>query len=484
MAALMPEPIEFADFCSPAYRLETPNAASSVMRNWCLEVVERGPRTGKMRMRPTPGLRAFSILPDAPVRGLLRIDGGNRLFAVGGSTVYEVFPDGTFQALTGNVANSTRPAIMATNGFQLAIASGGFGYLVSGGTPGTVDPISYSTDGSPVRAASIDFLSQFFVAALLDSKTVTSSRPAPNGGTWDGEAAVKEGYPDNIARVFADNQTLWLYGFDTMEPWVGNPAVGGFPFASQNVVLKFGTSAPYSVAGAQGYRFWLQRDEVYSATGMQPERISDYGVETAIQSYGDTSDAEGFCQPSGGHLYYFLSFPSANRTWVYDVSTKSWHERLYFSGGQYSRFRGRVYANAFKKDLVGDYQTGAIYEMSDSLYTDDGTPVRRQRTCPYITGMNQNLPYATLELDMDTGIGLSVEPDAAGVDPQIILRYSDDRGKTWGNELQEPLGRFGETSTRVIFRQLGSSYLGKVFDLVVTDPCRCPINTAYLRVGR
>lgn len=479
----MAEPVEFADFCSPAYKLESPNAASSVMRNWYLETIEKGPRAGKMRMRPTPGLRAFATLPDAPVRGLLRIDGGNRLFAVGGSTVYEVFRNGTVQALIGAIANSTRPAIMTTNGFQLAVASGGFGYLVSGGNPGTVEPIAYSTDGSPVRAATIDFLKQFFVAALLDSKTVTSSRPAPDGGTWDGEAAVKEGYPDNIARVYASNQQLWLYGFDSSEPWVGNPAVGGFPFASQGVVLEFGTNAPYSVAGVMGTRFWLWRGAVWAADGMNAQKVSDDGVERAIEEYGNTDDAEGFCQLEGGHLFYFLSFPSANRTWVYDVSTKAWHERLYFLNGQYSRFRGRVYANAFNRHLVGDYQTGVIYEMSQSLYTDNGVAVRRQRICPYITDRNQNLRYDALEVDMDTGIGLSVPSDQPGADPQIFMRYSDDRGKTWGNELQEPIGKIGESFQRVIFRQLGSSYIGKVFDLVVTDPCATAINTAYIRAG-
>src|ERR1700722_13544555 len=84
-------PIEFADFTSPAYKLESPNVASSQMINLYCEVVEKGPRTGKLRVGGIPGMKSFATLPDEPVRGLIGIDGGNRLFAVAGSTVYEVF---------------------------------------------------------------------------------------------------------------------------------------------------------------------------------------------------------------------------------------------------------------------------------------------------------------------------------------------------------------------------------------------------------
>jgi len=479
--------MEFADFCAPAYKLETSNAECSVMRNLYLEMIEQGPRKGKMRMRSTPGLRVFSSLPDTPVRGLLRIDGGNRLFAVGGTTVYEVFRDGSNQPLNGSIAASDRPVTMASNGFQLAIASGGFAYLVEGGNPvGTVSIIKYSTDGTPVPAATIDFLKQFFVAALLNQKVVTSSNVAPNGGEWDGEAAVKEGYPDNIARVFADNQILWLFGFDTIEPWVGNSAVGGFPFAAQEIVLKYGCSAPFSVAGAKGMRAWLWNGSVYAADGMNPTRISDAGVEEAIKTYGNTADAEGFFQVDGTHLLYFISFPSADHTWVYDFSTKAWHERLFWdvTRGRYSRFRGRVYANAFDKHLVGDYQNGFIYEMSPTVYTDNNSFIRRQRTCPYLTDDMRNTRHNQLTLDMDTGLGIVATEDQLGVDPQISLRWSDDRGKTWGYEIQEAMGRTGETFERVIFNQLGSARIGRTYDLVITDPVPVSILTAYLQLGR
>ena len=478
--------MEWEDFTSPAYKLETPAVASSRMLNVMPELIEKGPRAGKFRLRGIPGLKPFTTLPDAPMRCLLDIDSGNRLFANAGSTVYEVFADGTYAALTGSIAMSSHPSIMVTNGFQLAIASGGQLYLATGGTPvGAVAPVNF-TDGSPVRAATITFLDNYFIAALIDSKQVVISGLAPDGHLWDpGDAKIKEGYPDNISRIFADNEYLFVFGFDSMEAWVNTG--GLFPFERANqMVYKVGCSAPFSVAGTRGFRFWLWRGSVYSAYGLSPERVSDYGVEQAILTYGNTDDAEGWCQTIGGHVLYVLSFPNAKRTWVYDASVKAWHERGFYdvTKGEYDLYRGRVYAEAFHKHLVGDPYSGAIYELDPNTYTDaGGAMLRRERVCPYITQEMKNLRYNRLTLDMDTGIGLDVADNQPGNDPQVVMRYSDDRGKKWGNERTASAGKIGDTTRRVIFRQNGSSRLGKVFDVVFTDPCPFTLNTAYLEIG-
>lgn len=475
--------IEFEAFSSPAYRLESPNSSCSVMRNMFPERVEQGPRAGKLRLRQVPGLPTFGTLPDSPMRGLLSIDGGNRLFAVAGGTVYEVFSDGTYLALTGSVALSSHPAIMAANGFQIMIASGGLGYIASGGPPGSVAPINF-TDGSPLRAASCDFIDQYFIAAEINSKRVFVSDLAPDGAIWNvGNVAIKEGYADNIARVFCDNEQVWLFGFETIEPW--SNTAQRFPFGRvNNTVIKFGCSAPYSVAGARGFRFWLFNNAVYGASGVDPERISDYGVERAIETYGNVSDAEGWAYIKGGHIFYVLSFPGVQKTWVYDASIKAWHERGLWAGGQYGLYRGRVYARAFNKDLVGDPFTGAIYEMDPATCTDAGGAVlRRQRTCPYITESMRMLRFNQLTIDQDTGVGLDVAEDQPGYEPQVIMKYSDNRGETYSNERQTTMGKVGDNKVRVIFNQMGSSRIGKTFDLVVTDPVQWNPNTAYLNIG-
>ena len=493
----MSEPIEFTDFTSPAYKLDPVNSASSDMWNFYCEVIEKGPRTGKLRIRQIPGMKTFITLPDQPVRGTFSVDGGNRLFAVAGSSVFEVFSDRTSQRQTGDIALSSHPVTICSNGFQIAIASGGLGYLVNGtapGQPGVILPISF-TDGTPLQAATIDFLDQYFIANTVNSKQVFVSNLAPAGATWDpGDTAIKEGYADNIARVFCDNEQLWLFGFETTEVWTDTGQL--FPFGRiQGAVLKFGCSAPYSVAGALGYRFWFWNGAVYGAYGLNPDRISDYGVEQEIKKYPVTSDAEGWCQVVGGHIFYVLNFPTAGRTWVYDTATapgpvgpvplKAWHRRGFWKNGKYSIYRGRTYAKAFGLDLVGDPQSGNIYQLDDATYTDaEGGILRRQRTCPYISANMRNERYNRLMLDCDTGVGLPLAPGTIGADPQVIMRYSKNRGKTYSNERQASMGPIGQDDTRVIFNQLGSARIGMVFDVVVTDPVPSVFNAAYLSIGQ
>lgn len=419
------------------------------------------------------------------MRGLLEIDGGNRLFAIMGASVFEVFADGTFVEQIGNINVNAHPVTWCSNGFQLAIASGGLGYIVDGGSPaGTVSPILF-TDGTPLRAATITFLDNYFIANEVDSKRVFISNLAPDGAIWDpADVKIKEGYPDNVATVFADNEQLWVFGNDkSTEVWA--PSSDNFPFERINgAVLKFPTTAPYSVAGALGHRAWLNGCVVYAAYGLDPQRISDYGVEEAIKTYGDTSNAEAFAYVLGGHIFYFLIFPSVGKVWVYDASTKAWHERGLWSAGRYQQYRGRCYARAFGKDLVGDPTTGIIWELNANTYTDAGGEIlRRQITAPYLTNQNRNIRYSQFTLDCPTGVGLDVGPDSPGYDPQVIFKYSDDRGQTYSNERQASLGRIGETKTRVIFNNNGSARIGKTFDCVVSDPVPWTINGAYLRTS-
>ena len=69
----------------------------------------------------------------------------------------------------------------------------------------------------------------------------------------------------------------------------------------------------------------------------------------------------------------------------------------------------------------------------------------------------------------------------AGIDPQIILDWSDDRGKTWSHSQQQSLGKIGEYGKRVIFRRLGQSF-GRVFRIRMSDPVRLVITGAKVKL--
>jgi hypothetical protein len=451
-----------------------------------------------LRLKQIPGLRNFLNLPTSPLRCLFAVDPG-RLFAVAGPTLYEVYKDTSVfplgYSVIGNVGNGTNPAIIVANGTQLAIASAGKAYITGGGPP---IPIIDSA-GQPVNAATMAFMDQYFIAGIQGKKLIQISNLAPAGDIWDaGDVSAKEAYADNIQRVWVDQpggELLWLFGEDTIEVW--QDTGGLFPFTrAQGAVWSIGCDSAWSVAGISGLKFWLWRGVVWMS-GAQlspPTRISDYGVELAIKgngsiefpgySYYDQHNCEGFCYISGGHLFYVLSFPEAGVTWVHDTATQSWAKRLIWQNNQWGRYRPRIYANQWGMDLAGDYNSGQIYVMDPSVNTDaGGVPLRRERIAPYITDQMNNVRYNRLTLDMDTGTGLAVPQGQPGWSPQIGMRYSHNRGKTWSNWRSQKLGQLGQDDTRVFWTQLGASYIGPTVNVAVTDPVEANINGAYLYAG-
>jgi len=63
-----------------------------------------------------------------------------------------------------------------------------------------------------------------------------------------------------------------------------------------------------------------------------------------------------------------------------------------------------------------------------------------------------------------------------------MIRWSNDFGRTWGNEHWVSAGRMGEYNTRVHFHQLGRGR-GRTFEMVVSDPNPWSITEGYIDAG-
>lgn len=469
-------------FCDGGYRLETPYASADRTINYFTEIVEKGPRAGKKRLRQRMGMSTAYTMDESPTRGLWVDESNNRLFVVVGERLYELYDDGTPPLLQGNVGNDGRKVQMASNGDQVVIASAGNLYINS--APGVVTQINYDGSSDPVQARSVGLLDSRFVASLVNSKDVVVSDVAPNGGVWGAsDLGRKEGYADNIQGLYFDSPYVWVHGFETAEVWA--TSTNDFPLDRvQSGFLPVGCTAEDSIAGAKGVHLWLWKDQVYMAAGTQYKVVSDSGVEEWIRKCANKELAEGHMEFFGKHTFYVLSF--AEGTWVYDVSTGDWAEWLYCpepNSNAFSRYRGRNYALCWGRHFVGDYESGVIYELSPDVCTDaGGTPLVRERTAPYIAAEDRNLTFGPLIFDVDTGVGLDgVGVDDPGYDPQMIVWLSDNRGKTFHPERRTSLGKLGEFNTLVHFRQPGSSRQGKVVRSRVTAPVKVMINNAYFR---
>ena len=427
-----------------------------------------------------PGLTRWATLAGGGIRGLLRVSPDLAL-AVAGPNVYRLDAQAA-AALVGALDTNTGPVSMASNGAQALIVTGAAGYVfdVAAGS------LARITDPDFSGADAVAFVDGYFIV----NKPGTGQFQISNlyGADFDAlDFATAEGTPDLLVSLIVDHRELWLFGQTSTEVFF-NSGNADFPFERiQGAFIEHGCIAPQSVAKLDNSVFWLSADDkgqgvVMRATGYQPQRVSTHAVETAISGYADISDAVAWTYQQEGHAFYVLSFPSADRTWCFDASTGLWTERAWRNPatGVLGRHRGGCHMAFAGRNIVGDWETGKLYALDLDAYTDDGDALPRIRRCPHLAHPDALWQFFhRLQLVMDAGVGTVSGQGAA---PVAMLRWSDDGGATWSNEITVSIGRIGERRARVLWRRLGKSR-DRVFEVTITDPVRVAITAASVDVS-
>ena len=119
------------------------------------------------------------------------------------------------------------------------------------------------------------------------------------------------------------------------------------------------------------------------------------------------------------------------------------------------------------KTLVGDFQNGNVYQMDLNTFTDNGDILPAIRQAAHEADeSNHFIFYHKFWLDMEVGIGLN-----SGLDPQVVLDWSNDGGSSFLTSRQVSAGKIGERLVRAIFRRLGRAR-DRVWRITVTDPVK------------
>lgn len=453
----------------PSYESLSKIVAGERTINFYPEIIEAEAAKAQRALYPCPGLSDFATLTDSPGRAIFEEESG-RLFAVFGTTLYEVASDGTPTAL-GQLTTDANPATFATNGSdEVLITSGDTGYVLTLSTNALTTEVTDVTMGGHVDS--------FFLA--LDTVTGTLKiSEAADGKTWDAsQVQQRSSAPDPWIAMLVVRREIYLFGTKTGEVWY-NSGSSPFPFALRSgAFFQIGIAAKWSLAPFGTSLAWLGRSamggvRVYALSGYTPVPISNHAIDWAIQQYedaGSIDDAIGWGYERLGHTFYVLEFPSAGKTWVYDQAVNQWHERGRWNSlaNNFSSYRPRFHASCFGKSLVCDNASGKIYSFSETVYTDVGGGVlRRVRRLPSLSNENRRLFLDYLEVAAEPGVGLLA---GQGVDPLLMLRTSWDGGQTWGTERTRSLGARGQYSHRIRWDRLGSGR-----DLAVELSCSDPV---------
>lgn len=469
-------------FNGPAYADEIPFLNAQECVNYYLEKYPSA-NGDKYVLRGSPGLTEwFNTQYRGSIRGMISM--GDYLYAAVWDRMFRIDENGTGSECTGNFLSYDDSRIsMAENGNYVMAVDGDYGYTIQNGTT-TLSQISDS--GFP-GGDMVTIQDGFFV--VNRPGTGQFNKSALNDPTsWVAlDFSTAAWKPDNLVGVLSAWRNLLLFGKKSREVWYnrGGEAGSSFPFfRREGTEIEIGCSATHSIAIVNDIVFWLAEDEhgdgqVFMDTGFSPRNITTPAIARHIHGYSTISDAIGFGYQLGNHIFYQLTFPTADATWVYDATEQQWHERQSWNRDstpwKLGRHRAQSYAFFKGKHLIGDMSNGKIYEMKSDVYDEDGIEMPAIRTTYGINKDQRPITINEVQLLFTPGQGLI---SGQGSDPKTILSWSYTGGIKWGNEVQPDLGKIGEYYNRCIWWQLGQ---GRNFAirLKTTDPVNRDIWGAY-----
>ncbi len=444
-----------------SYRLRSEQASPARLVNCYAEALPPDAKTPMILTR-APGIRPFAEVGTGPIRGVHEFDGD--LFVVSGSQLYRLASDGTVTGILSTAIPGSGPVSMAHNTQFLVIVT---------------NPQAFYSDGFGVyEITDTDFTSRGAKYVKFCDNYMVFTEPNTGRFFWANVGSVTnfdalsfvtaEANPDLIIGIEVDHQQVLPFGQRSVQ--IFRTTDNGFE-AVINGLVEIGCLNGDTVAKLDNSVFWVAHDfTVRRLNGATPVRVSQHAVEQFLSTV-DVESLRAYSYNQDGHFFYVLTCSTG--CYVYDVTSGEWHERATYP---YDYFRWQCCDYAHGRHYVGDFNTNEIGYFDQTYYKDGDGIQRMEWTHQPIYAENKKAKHHRLEVVLETGVGLTT---GQGSDPEMMLAYSDDAGKTWVNLPNKKIGKLGEYRKRVWWTGLGST-AQRVYRGAVSDPVRINLADAQL----
>jgi len=454
-------------FAGGAYKTFSKNLNAQECVNFFTHVDQEG-GTSELSLRGTPGLKEWCDTGHfAEVRGEKKM--GVYLYVVVGNKVFRINKAKVATECTGTLNTSSGKVSMETNGTQVMIVDGMDGYIV---TETTVAEIT--DDGFFSFPETVTYQDGYFIVSFRDSGRGQVS-DLNDGTSWDATMYFNaEGDPDNTLAILSDHRDAIMFGTDTMSPWYNSGATVPFD-RKPGYFQEVGLGARYSPVQLENTVYFLtDKFQIVTLQGAQPIPVSTRSIDYQISQDSDRANAIGMSVTIEGNAFYILT--TINNTWAYNAASKFWHKLTSYPEPFTGRWRGNCSEYFDKKNIIGDYENGKLYELDFDTFTDNSQTIRRVRVPQTIKQDGKMIFPSCLEIFFEQGTGLAT---GQGSDPKAMLRYSIDGGHTWSSEIWRDVGKIGEYKDRSVWNRLAA---GRQFvlELSVSDPIKWVVTGANL----
>lgn len=446
--------------------------------NCYFEVRQDGDKT-KVAVYGTAGLVA-KFRPTTPatvaLRGLLGTQ--DMLYVIGFDEFQSIDSSGN-ALFTASLATSSGLASLANNATQVVIVDGAAAYLY---TPSAATFVTIG-GGFPPGARTVTFVASFFVAEQPGTQQFWVSN-TNDGSTWDPLAfASASAFADTILAVDNLSGVLLIFSQQHMEFWQ-NVGAAPEPFAPiLSAANEYGLAAIFSRSHLDQSIIFLAQTrtgqvQFVQIQGLTASIISNADLDSIINGFAIVSDAVGMAYEVDQHKFYQCTFASANRSFLFDTASGLWSEVQTGVAAIPSRHWGNLSTYYAGYTLISDYLTNQIYTISSNQFTDNGQTIIRELITRHVLSNFNRIRISSLYLDMETGVGLQ---SGQGSNPQVMLTYSKDNGRTWSGERWASVGRIGEYLTRLIWRRFGSTR-DATWKIRMSDPVKFVITEGAIKL--
>jgi hypothetical protein len=401
--------------------------------------------------RRAVGSTSFASTGQSGPRGLIDVNGV--VYAAYPSATAIVQPDGSVSVVSGlpgaggvTWARNNKPGTPDV----VAAREGGGPYVVT-----TAGASAYPDADLPANANSVASLGGFLLFTVPDGRIFASdlNNTAMNALSF----ATAESQPDGLLRGIVHAGVFYAMGTSTIEPWL-NVGSSPFPLLRATSVMPVGLLTTMAVAGfEEGWDhnpFFVAHDRtVRELTGYTTAVVSTADVEAFI-ARSTITKLEASVFTVRGHSIWCLS--SDVGTWHYDVSTKSWHERVSLG---LDRWRSSRSVKSNGRWLTGDRQSGSLLAIDDAVFTEAGSSIPWTAESADLKNYPDRIAIPAAFFDFSpTG------------EATVSISWSRDGGERWSTPITRSMKPSGRAKYPVRVSGLGlASHRGIRFRLTCSD---------------
>ena len=325
------------------------------------------------------------------------------------------------------------------------------------------DPTGSSFGDSPPTPASATHVAWLGQRLIANARSPIANRglyywsDAGDGsdGTWQSSSyANAEARPDEILAIYENTQWTWIFGASTLQIFaVGADATN--PFDSVTTV-NIGIGAKYSPVRIDSmFAFIDDKGRIVMSDGRSPT-VKDISQEivTDIRAMTTYADAWGWRETEQRYDLLCYHFPTAGRTFEYDLNTSKWGERRYYDPSQglmqAMPISSYVYWPEMNLHVFGRSDTNSIATISATATQELGGELLCQRTV-------SNVDHGIADRKSSNGVWAYIRRGTTeDTTPGVIEIRKRDDGRAWSRWVQKSVGRLGDAAQGSYFPLQGT----------------------------